>query len=159
MASITINFAFSDGSTDSCEFEATSGLLGEIADYTDDKLDALNSDSVLGIQCIRSVVESTDTDIDPADFDGLGQWGDYCEAVDEHGEAYALRYNDIGSCSMDEYQGCYDSEEDFGERYFDDMMECPENLRQYIDLDYFTKELMHDFSAYDGVGGVHIFSN
>lgn len=172
MATVSINFEWSNGESESNEFEATGCLIGAITEYRDDRLSELNADlSDLDdesdeIECEGYDIEDWDGDYSsqegPDDFGGiddLDEWAEYCEQVDQHGEAYCLRRADIGDGFDfdDEYNGCWSSVEEFAENFFDDCMECPDSLRSYIDYESFARDLMMDYSEYDGSEGVHVF--
>ena len=162
MATITIDFEFSDGSTDSADFEATGGLVADITSYQDDLVDELNEDSDEEIECTGYEVSDWDTDHDgqqsPNDFADLDEWADYCDLVDQHGEAYILRFADIGDHDFeDEYNGCWASAEEFVKNFIEGCYEIPCFFDHYIDWEKVTRDFMMDYSEYTGYDGVHIF--
>ncbi len=168
MASITISFNFSDESSTTEDFDADSGLLTTIADFGVETAESLTEDLADEEGCEVEIefegweVESTDLDHsdqqDHDDFTDLDAWGEYCEEVDKHGEAYCLRYADIGDHDFeDEYNGCWGSEEEFAEHFVDDCMEVPSSMAMYFDYEKFARDLMMDYSSYDGSEGCHIF--
>lgn len=150
MAEISIDFYSSEGIADSTDFEANSGLLEAIADYAED------------IDCDEWHIVGSDLDYslqkDYGDFDNLNEWGEYCENVEKHGYAYVLRYDDIGEFDFDnEYNGCYDSEEDFVQALWDDCYNIPDFICGYIDWESVTRDVMMDYSSYYGNEGYYIF--
>ena len=167
MSSVRIKFEFDNGQTELGEFDGESGLIQRITDYADELTCDVNEDREEDADevCLDDwTVESFDTDWTdmsvPDDFADLDEWGEYCEKVDEYGEAYVLRYHDVCSCDMDdEYAGVWGSFEDFAENFFDDCMECPDGLRNYIDMELWSRDLSYDYSAYEGSEGTHVFRN
>ena len=166
MATITIDFEFSNGESDSHEFDATGGLVADITSYRDDRLEELNEDREEDDEEIECEgYEVSDTDLDHAcqedwtAFDDLDEFADYCDLVDQYGEAYCLRRDDCGDGFDfdDEYNGCWSSFEEFAENFFDDCMECPDSLKSYIDYEKFASELSYDYTEYEGYEGVHVF--
>ncbi len=166
MASVTIEFEFSDDSTDTFEFEVDSGVLALIDDQgacmAEDLTNDLDEDDDFEIVVESWGVEDTYLDcLNQADYDefsDLDDWGEYCEKVDEYGEAYCLRYADIGEHDFDdEFHGEWDSEEDFARQYADDCMEIPDSISHYFDYEAFASDLMMDYSSYEGGRGCYIF--
>ncbi len=165
MASVTIDFEFSDDSTDQYDFDADSGLLESIEDYGQEAAEQLNAEcdeDGVEIEFEGWSVASTDLDYseqgDYEEFSDLDAWGEYCEEVEKYGEAYCLRYADIGEFDFDdEYKGEWASEEEFAQNYMDDCMDVPKHLSQYIDYEQFASDLMMDYSSYLGGNGYYIF--
>jgi len=170
MATVTICFEFTNGESDYSEFEAEGCLIGAITDYADDKVSELNdsreevdpeSDE---IELDEWAVSDYDLDYesqqDGSNFSDLDAWADYCELVTEHGEGYALRYDDIGEFDYDdEYAGCWSSAEEFVQELIEDTcgIELPSYV--YIDWERTAYDVMMDYSEYDGYDGTHIFRN
>ena len=100
-------------------------------------------------------VTAYDTDYkNPADFDNLDDYGEYAEGIEKHGEAYHLRYDDIGDSNFtDEYAGCYDSFKSFARTHADEI----HDTSNYFDYDSYANDLEYDYSTYDGCDGCHIF--
>jgi len=101
-----------------------------------------------------------DTDYaDPSDFDDLNEYGEYVEKCDEHGDGYRLRYADIGDFDFDDqYNGCWNSEEEFVEELYTECNDIPDHLRFYIDWEKLTRDFMMDYSSYEANDGlVYIF--
>jgi len=150
-----------DGSDDGryqsefAEFEVTSYLSGAIDDWLCD----YNAESQYEWEIADIDVDDYDNDYaDPDDFSSLDEYGEYIEQCEEHGEAYQLRYADIGDhCFEDEYQGCWNSEEEFVQHLYDETGDIPANLWGYIDWEYLTRDTMMDYSSYLGDEGYHIF--
>lgn len=81
------------------------------------------------------------------DFDFLCR---YAEAYEEHGEAFALWYENSpdGECSVDSfedaYQGEYDSTEAYVEYFLDDtgmLRDLPKSLQRYFDYEACAHDL------------------
>jgi antirestriction protein len=168
MASVTILFTLTNGSTHSEDFDADGSLIGTIDDFADDLVSDANdgaddeAEDYEEIELDGWEVEGSDEDHsdqgEPSDFSDLDAWGDYCELCDEHGEAYVLRYADVGDHDFgDEYNGCWGSIEEFAEHIAEECMEIPANMSAYFDYEKFGNDLMMDYSEYDGDDGVHIF--
>ena len=74
------------------------------------------------------------------------------EALLEHGEAFAIYYNDVSDLETakntfeDAYQGEYDSFLAYATETFDELYahSIPENLRYYIDYNAFARDLEAD---------------
>lgn len=167
MATISIEFNFSDGSVEYAEFDANSGLVMDIEDYKEDLLfeknDELEDDSEK-IDLDDWEVHSIDLDFAdqqcPSDFDDLDDWGEYCEYCDEYGNAYCLRYADIGENYFeDEYQGCHESFLDFIYRFVDDCYNFDSFTKKYFDYEKFAEDISCDFSTYEDSDGIHVFKN
>ena len=96
----------------------------------------------------------------PSEFDNLNEYAEYCEKVEEHGEAFVMRYQDIGEHNFDdEYVGTYDDEEDYGHQCLDDCGDVPDHIRIYIDIEKYTSDLLIYHSSYEGSQGFHIFQD
>jgi len=88
------------------------------------------------------------------------------EAIVEHGPAFAA-YGDVvgeGYATREgfeeAYRGTWDSEEAYAEELFDELhADCPEELRRYIDIEAFSRDLFgSDLAAVEcEEGGVHVF--
>ena len=140
------------------EFEVTPYLDGAIDDWIED-YNVINSEDKWEVvdKCIDYY---DDAYADPSDFGSLDEYGEYVEKCEEHGEAYVLRYEDIGDFDFDDqYRGCWNSEEDFVQDLWEQCMEVPDNLWGYIDWESVTRDTMMDYSSYDGSEGCHIFSD
>lgn len=82
------------------------------------------------------------------------------DKIGRYGEAYELRYDDIGPFDFStQYIGCWESEEDFIYYYIREQTSIPEHLEDRIDWVSWGNEVMEDFVSYKGCKGVHIFKN
>lgn len=170
MATITLSFNFSressDGAShsDNVHFEAESGLVDNANDKADELLDALNSDLEDGEdEWVFDEFEIDDYDddfADPYSFSDLDDYAEYIEKCEKHGEAYVLRYEDIGDFDFDDqYSGSWDCVEDWGQETLDSLHKVPDYLENYIDIERWTSDALMDYSTYEGSDGVHIFRN
>jgi antirestriction protein len=162
MSTVTINFSFSDDSDDSNEFEVSSGLLDEITEYAEEMAKAKSEDSGDEVSCEKWEVFETELEYteqrDHDDFDDLDDWAEYCDLVDEHGEAFVLRNNDWnGHEDLKDYNGCWASEEEFVRDLYESCYEIPDFLQFYIDWEKVARDAMMDYSSYEGDDGYHIF--
>ena len=104
------------------------------------------------------IVDFDDDYGDPHDFNDLDEYAEFVEQVENHGESFKLRYDDIGDSNYSEqYVGCYDSAEDYAQSYYEDNYDIPDFIKNHIDWDSVASELLMDYSTYDGDDGVHIF--
>lgn len=86
------------------------------------------------------------------DIDDDDQWEAFCGWIDNTG-------NDASSVGdfQDNYQGLYHSTEEFAQELADSVMDIPESVAAYFDYDKWTHDVMMDYTAVDGSGGmVHI---
>ena len=158
MATIEIKFTFlkGDETFESIhEFFVDSGIEYEIDSHKDDLQDELGGDWDFD----EFSIESYDEDFaHPKDFNTLDDYGAYVSLCEEFGEAYKLRFEDLGSLTQREFEdyyiGCWDSEEEFAKDNCDDI---PDRLYNYIDWEAYAKDLMYDYSSYEGDDGFHIF--
>jgi len=162
MSTVTIHYDFSDDSDVSNEFEASSGLLDYIAEYAEEMAEAKSEDSGNETTFERWEVFETELDFveqrDWDDFDNLDDWGEYCDLVEEHGEAFVLRNNDWnGHEDLDNYNGCWRSEEEFARHCYEECYLIPDHLQFYIDWEKVARDMMMDYSSYEGDDGYHIF--
>ena len=150
-----------DGSDDGCyqsefaDFEVDNYLEAAIDDWLCD----YNAESEFEWEIDYRFVEEYDTDYDdPDNFSDLDEYGEYIEKCEEHGEAYQLRYADIGDhCFEDSYEGCWSSEEEFVQNLYEETGGIPDNLWCYIDWEHLARDVLMDYSCYEGVEGTHIF--
>jgi antirestriction protein len=177
MASVEIEFEFSDGSSEIQHFDGCSGVGGEVADYADDRAAELSAEaadlaaetsgdkdpdeitcdgwSIAGSDC--SDYEDME---EPDGFDDLDEWGEYCDLVEKHGEAFVLRHADwSGHEDLDGYHGCWASEEEFAQNLYDDCIGGDNSMYCYIDWERYARDVMMDYSSYEGSEGIHIFSD
>lgn len=168
MAVIDVRFDFVCGPGDcfvSREIEVTGGLMTDIDDCMDEILEELNADideddGQRGEwEFVEYEVEEWDEDYAaPSDFRNLDEYGEHVEKCEEHGEGYRLRYSDIGDFEFDDqYNGCWDSAEDFIREQFESCHDIPDHLANYIDWESITRDWMMDYSEYEGSEGTHIF--
>ena len=170
MATIEIKFTFCNGDdieTEKQDFEVSGSLQYDIDAYADDRIEELDDESDdedADYLCDDKEVSFWDDDYpNPSDFSDLDDYGLMVELIDEHGEGFKLRYEDIGDLDGDDfrnsYNGCWSSEAEFAENYCDDCMEIPDNLKSYFDYEKFARDLLMDYSVYEGDDGFHIFSD
>lgn len=102
-----------------------------------------------------------------ADLDTVAE---VAAALDEHGEAYAVWYANESRDGADvdgfreDYQGTFDSLEDWAENWLEDtgtLKEVPSSLRSYIDFTSWARdaEMGGDIWSEDGDEGTHVFTN
>lgn len=168
MATITLDFNFSrdssDGAShsDNADFDVETGMVSDVDDKADELLDALNTDLADGEEewvFDEFIVGDYDDDYaDPDGFSDLDEYAEYIEQCEEHGEAYVLRYADIGEHDFnDGYNGCWSSAEEFVQNMIEDCYDIPGFLKNYIDWESYASDVMMDYSEYDGSDGTHIF--
>lgn len=167
VSDIDIVFNFSNGEGDSRHHDesfdpADSSLKSMIEERRDDLLTDLNED------CEDEwVFDDYDIDCfddewaDPADFSDLDEYGVYAENIEEFGEAFHLRYEDLGETTktdfQDSYNGCWGSAEEFVQNMLEDSGDM--NVPSYVTIDWerTTRDIMMDYTEYDGDKGTHIF--
>ena len=175
MASVTaIEIRFSlcreDGESDnrSEEFDATDSNLQDTVDeffvelveeFNDEKEDDEGEWAENGYK-----VESYDGDFaDPADFEDLNDYGRYAWNVEEYGEAFHLRWEDIGELSTndfdDTYRGCWGSAEEYIQHVLDELFDITLPAFVHIDWERTARDGMMDQSEYEGDEGLHDFDN
>lgn len=167
MARINIRFNYSNGDSDTEEFEADGGLEYMILNRSEELVAEINYDLEEDADKVDFEdweVISTELDYndqrDYDDFDDLDAWGEYCENIDIHGEGYMLRSNDIGEFSFEnEYRGCWSSEEEFAQEQVESCGDIPDHLKCYINWEEYARDIMMDYSSYEGNDGFHIFGN
>lgn len=103
-------------------------------------------------------------DEDYGDPNAWSDWDEYvtfCNNVDEFGEAFRLRYEDVGEITRIEFQdsfwGEFNSLEEWAQSYYEDCYEIPDHLANYIDWEAVASDLSMEFSVYEGGRGVFIF--
>lgn len=143
---------------------ADSALESTIGERANELLDELN-DGIDNPDEMYTYIDYTIDDYDgdfanPSNFTDLDEYGEYAEKVEEHGEAYHLRYEDIGDNRFDEqYRGCWDDIEDFVRHEVESCHDIPSWVEHYIDWERMARDHMMDYSSYDGNEGTHIFSD
>lgn len=110
------------------------------------------------------------------DHEGLGSISEYesfdtiekiAEGVNKHGEAFVAYIEHVGSVEdganfEEAYCGEWSSEKEYAEDLFDQTMEVPDHLANYIDYDAFRYDLFMDgyFSIErPNYAGIWVFSN
>lgn len=157
---ITIEFTFRNIEsgelfTEEMDFDPSGSLTTDIELAAEEWIEG-NEDGEF--ELVDTKVSCYDDDFgDPGDFADLDEYGEFVGLCEHHGEAYKLRYDDVGSCDMDDYNGCWDSEEKFAQHIAEELMEVPENLWCYIDWEKLARDVMMDYSSYEGEDGFHIF--
>lgn len=87
-----------------------------------------------------------------SEYESLDTIVSIVEALAEHGEAFAIYYNDVSDLDTaisnfeEAYQGEYDSFLDYATQTFDELYahSIPESLRYYIDYNAFARDLDAD---------------
>ncbi|MHC4372227.1 MAG: antirestriction protein ArdA, partial [Planctomycetota bacterium] len=115
-------------------------------------------------ECTGFTIIDTDTDHSEEetadDFYDLDECGEYGDMVEEHGEAFVLRHADwSGHNNMDDYHGCWGSAEEFAQNFYDDVYGCDNSMYSYIDWEHYARDVLMDYSTYEGDDGLHIFSD
>lgn len=166
MATIEIKFEFSrdnESSSRYVDIDIDDSLIAMIDDYAHNLLDEVNQEDVGEGEdefvFDGFIVESFDDGFaDPANFYDLDTYGDYVVKCEVYGEAYQLRYADIGEFDFDDqYQGCWCSSLDWAEEYYREHYNIPAYLDNYINWEDVAGDLLMDYSVYDGREGFHIF--
>lgn len=140
------------------EFEVDSSLEHAVECWLDEyNTDSAGDDQEFEIDD-RDVIEYDDDFPNPQRFTDLDEYGEHVEKVVEHGPAYTARWEDRGDFDFDdEYNGCWDSEEEFVEQLYTDCYEIPDHLQHYIDWEKLTRDFMMDYDSYYIDGEYHIF--
>ena len=170
MPEIEIELVFLRSGDDCIElvdFEAEGALVDTIEQHGKDVAEEKNDEIDEEDECtdkyeyVGFKISSYDDDIAaPSEFDNLDEYAAYCEQVEEHGEAYVLRHEDIGEFDFsDDYVGTYHTEEEYGEQCLEDFGDVPDHLRCYIDMEKYTRDMLMDYSSYEGSQGFHVFRN
>jgi antirestriction protein len=174
MATVTVEFTFSDGFATEEDFEGNSSVRSEIEDRAEELVEERNDGFEADDDCVDldgwCVVGSDCSDYtgqkdwdDFGDEANLDEWGEYSENVDEHGEAFVLRYDDVDDCvgryGLDGYHGCWSSEEEYAQSFYEDCNGRDGQMDFYIDWERYARDLLMDFSVYEGDDGYHIFSD
>lgn len=152
---ITLEFELANGHAYECDFLVYPGFTTNVDSYIE-YLESEECSQIVG----TTIIDADEGYSHPDNFEDLEAYADYLEQCEEHGEAYILRYEDIGEHDFEEeYQGCFDSEKDFAEDFFGDFYNCevPNELYPYIDWESVAKDIMMDYSSYEGSKGLHIF--
>ena len=151
MATITIEFIWSS-TTEEETFDLDSGVESAIEDFIGER-------GCEGQEIIVIDIEN-DGDADADDFSDLNEFGAYAEKVEEYGEAYAMRYRDIG-VDFDfnnEYQGEWRTVDAFTQNLLDNY-EIPAHLVCYIDYVKWSRNIMMDYTEYSSSNGYYIFKD
>ena len=167
MSTVTIYFEFSNGETTTEDFEGSSGVGDLVSDYADEYIDDNFDLSEEEVELVEYSIAGTDTDYtDEAsadDFDDLDAWGEYCDLVDEHGEAFVLRHADWAgyddSSAMESYYGCWSSPEEYARHFCEEHYGYDNPLFPYVDWEHYARDILMDSSVYEGDEGYHIFSD
>lgn len=167
MAAVTIYFEFSNGDGHTATFEGCSGVGGEVSDYADNFIVEHYDDSPEEVELIEYYIVDTETeytDESVADaFDNLDDWGEYCDLVEKHGEAFVMRHADWSghndASAMDDYHGCWSSIEEYAQNFYEDCYGSDNPLFRYVDWENYARDLLMGMSSYEGDEGIHVFSN
>ena len=168
---IEVTFKFSRDGSDPHEVQESfdcvdSSLQTVIDDRAEELAEELNDDlddderDAAEWEFDEYEVDDFDGDFaDPADFSDLDDYGEYCEKVSNHGVAYHLRYEDVGDHDFeDEYNGEWDSAEDFVRNLVEDCYDLDIPSFVAVDWEQTARDVMMDYSEYeDDNGMVHIF--
>ncbi len=144
---------------------ADSSLKTTVEDHKDESLDELNDKIVDGDDEWESddwEVIGYDSDwANPNGFTDLDEYGVYAENVEEYGEAFHLRREDLGDITSSDfensYQGCWKDAKDFVQNMIEGHHDIPSHWVQYIDWEKYARDVVMDYSEYDGADGIHIF--
>jgi hypothetical protein len=157
----------SDGTHDfKEEFDpADSDLQGTIDAWVEEKCEELNDDLADGedeYTFEESEVHEFDAEFGhPNDFDNLNDYGEYAENVEKFGEAFHLRWEDVGDIDRrafeNHYQGSHNTQEEWAESVYTDLYTIPDNLKGHINWESAARELAMDHTVYEGDDGYHIF--
>lgn len=158
MPTVTVKFTGQNVDLED-EFQVDSCLEETIQEYVDDYNEEHSEDDEPSEILEWEVVAGDENFQDLSKFDSLKEYVDYIEMCEKHGEAYRLRYDDIGDHDFgEEYMGCWPSAEEYVR---DTFVSChgkiPGHLSGYIDWESLTRDWMMDYSTYEGDDGVHIF--
>lgn len=168
MAEISISFNFSRGNETHSEeedFDVDGSMLLCIDEHAEALLTDLNDglgDDEESWEFDEHEVDSFDDDFgDPSNFKGLDEYGEFVEKCENYGESYKLRYDDLGvDFEFDnEYNGCWDSDEDFVQNLIEDCYDFTVPACVHVDWERTARDVMMDYSSYDGNEGTHIFRN
>lgn len=168
MADVAIAFIFKNSINDETwsveeSFDATEGFESDVDEFIqqwiDDNSDGEESDYELEDY---NYSEWDDEYGDPTDWETHNEYGEYVDLIDEHGQGFRLRFEDIGTYDsqqfQDEYEGEWHSEEEFAQNLFESLYDIPDHLANHIDWDSVTSEVMRAYSSYqDDNGTIHIF--
>lgn len=159
MATITLNFHYSDGLNGEfkdADFELEVG----IHDVVEEKV-AVHITELGDKWYLTGYSDSDDSEWSSnlEDFCDLETYAEYVENCNEYGEAYDLRFQDISEVDMEDYEGCWDSEEKYAQNYADECALIPDNLWGYMNWESYSRDLLRDSSTYEGKKGIHIFRN
>jgi antirestriction protein len=96
------------------------------------------------------------------DFDGdLDRFGQFADCVEDNGEAAELRFADWSGYDahdvMDEYNGCWESAEEFVQNLIEDCYDFELPSFVYVDWERTARDVMMDYSSYEGSEGLHIW--
>lgn len=139
------------------QVEVDDSIESFIDDWIDDYNDEHEDEEDFELDSHEVVYYDTDF-ANPDDFGSLNEYGEYIGKCLEHGEAYVLRYEDVGDFDFDDsYNGCWDSEKEFVEQLYTDCYEIPGPLQCYIDWEKLTRDVMMDYDSYEINGEYHIF--
>jgi len=148
------------------EFDpADSSLQSTVDTWIEEKCEELTDDLDEG-ECEYTFEEYTVHDYDsewadPSNFSDLDDYGEYAELVEEFGEAYHLRYEDVGEITKsgfeDHYRGSFNTEEEWAEETYSELYEIPDHLKSHIDWESVARELAMDYAVYEGDDAFHIF--
>lgn len=82
-----------------------------------------------------------------SEYSGIDEIAAIAEAIEEHGEKFALVYDDLQSIDAaieactDRYYGEFDEVEDYAYDFLHDCYEIPDYLENYIDYEAFGRDL------------------
>ncbi len=164
MATITLAFSFQTSNAEDSQIveqtlKVDCSLSDEIVDFAQEWISDASDGNDDEWEFIEFEIVTFDDDcFESPIFDDIDECVEYVERCEQHGEAYRLRYADTGDNYFeDEYNGCWDSAEEFVRNIITECYEIPDHLEFYIDWEKYTRDVMMDYSEYNGVDGVHIF--
>lgn len=92
-----------------------------------------------------------------SESEDIAQVAETAALIEEHGQAWCAYADHVGMDYAtkegfeEEYQGKWDSEEDFAEHIAEETMEIPEHLQCYIDYEKLARDLfINDYFSVEG---------
>lgn len=161
---VILKLEFSNGEWSRSEYlsiELTDRCSSDLQDYVEQFQDKNGHEWKL-IDYSQIDIEGFYEEWNLSEFRGLDEFGEFADLVSKYGEAFEVFYDDTNcdeGCFNQCYLGCWESFYEYANNYFDSCMNCPDNLRKYIDIDSFAEDLSCDYSTYRGNQGIHVFCN
>ena len=162
MPFITLELCFVNGSDfqkAEHEFELTSGIQDSLDEVAQEYCDDFGEGWGLEDFCELSN-DGFQGSWDLDSFDSLERFAEFADRVEEHGTAYEERAADLGDTEFDfhdEYNGCWDSVEEFVQNLVEDCYDLELPNFVHVDWERTARDVMMDYSEYEGEDGTHIF--